>query len=236
MRVGIIIIATGTYTDYLDRLIPSIQRYFLPEHQRTIFCLCDNNRPTTDSIVCAPWKHEPWPLNTLHKFRAINSISSLYWSLDALFYIDADMEVIAPTVDSELLPSLTNPICGVLHCGWLGEQPDPYERNPASLACVSDNKATPYYQGCLFGGLREPFLNMTWALEQCVDLDMERSLIAKYHDESHLNRWFVEHPPKSIPRTYARPVAMGPLLPGTKIIHVEKDNATLRQGNLTPSV
>ncbi len=39
---------------------------------------------------------------------------------------------------------------------------------------------------------------MSQAIETNIDSDLNKGIIAVWHDESHLNRYFIDHPPTKI--------------------------------------
>lgn len=227
MKLGIITVATGKYVKYLDNCLKSFDEKFFPNYEKK-FVIGDS-----DSGYKSPIKNchiisvldGPWPMPTLYKFKVINRCEILLSDCDIIFWIDVDLNVIS-TIDNEeeVFPTSDIPICCVIHCGWTidGRECEctAFDRNSLSLAYVKEH-TTPYHQACLFGGYRDEFFRMSKLLEYNVDEDLRNGIIARYHDESHLNRYFQDHVVKTIPKTYARPVAMGPL-EGMKIIHIIK--------------
>jgi hypothetical protein len=50
-----------------------------------------------------------------------------------------------------------------------------------------------YYQGCLWGGKVPDVLEMIEELESRVNEDLKNNVIAVWHDESHMNKYFIEN-------------------------------------------
>jgi hypothetical protein len=69
--------------------------------------------------------------------------------------------------------------------GGLGE----WENRSNSTAFVTRSLRKSYVCGATWIGERKPFLNMVAKLNQMVDSDLATSFIAKWNDESYLNKW-----------------------------------------------
>jgi histo-blood group ABO system transferase len=72
------------------------------------------------------------------------------------------------------------------------------ETNPKSLACISEAEQMQYFAGGFNGGSSEEFLKMSKTLSENIDRDFSNNIIAIWHDESHMNRYFVDNPPTKI--------------------------------------
>jgi hypothetical protein len=236
MNIGIITLATGKYNIFLNDFLKSVNEKFFNNLKRKIIYLTDdlNFKIEGNNFKKLYFDHKPWPFATLNKIKAINHCKNELKGYDIIFWMDVDLKVIDYVNNyDDVFPTIDKRICCVTHCGWLDENRNevihyPYERNPNSKAYVEDIYKVPYHQACFFGGFNEDFFKMTGLIERNINLDLSNNIIAIYHDESHLNRYFQDYPPKSIPKTYARPLAMGDLLPNTKIISVLKNDEQLR--------
>ena len=77
-----------------------------------------------------------------------------------------------------------------------------FDRNSKSLAFVPyGEKARSYYAGGFNGGKTEVFMDMAKTISFRVDKDLEAGIVAQWHDESHMNRYMIDHPP-SRPLSY----------------------------------
>jgi hypothetical protein len=65
-----------------------------------------------------------------------------------------------------------------------------WENNIASEAYVKQSLRKNYVHGAIWFAHRKTFMDMCAVLAERIDLDFQRGLIAKWHDESHLN-WYV---------------------------------------------
>jgi hypothetical protein len=201
VKIAIITIATEEYRDNIPVLKRSIEKYFLPRHSKTVF-LFTNGFPSVHDI-CIEIDHLPWPLITLMRFNYILKIKYTLSQYDMIYYIDSDCEVV-DTVGEEIFPDSPGQITATQH-PWQGCDSTIYETNPFSKAAVLDNQGRHYFQGCFFGGYSKAFLEMAAELHTDIVCDLKSNFIAKWHDESHLNRYLVAHPPKELHMGYAYP-------------------------------
>lgn len=157
-----------------------------------------------------------WPEATLFRYKFINNARDRFGE-DLLMYLDSDMEI-TDKFGAELIPgSWINGLAFVAHPGftrnsgakllldflkyprllrpYLNKFRDgaggigTWENSKASKAFVAPIKRRRYVHGAIWFGVREPFLKMCSELDKNVDNDYEKNIIAKWHDESHLN-WF----------------------------------------------
>jgi len=170
--------------------------------------------------------------------------------MDFLFYCDADM-LFVDYVNQDILPDNDSQLIGVEHPGaCLMPRPrnkfnkllkrlhlwhrtveerfrGSYETNPISTAYVRPDEGEIYYAGGFVGGATGAFLEMSSCIRKNVDKDFDNNHIAIWHDESHLNRYFIDHPPKTLSPSYCYPESWD--LPFEKrILALDKDHQKLR--------
>ena len=82
-----------------------------------------------------------------------------------------------------------------------------YEKNNKSLAYISSNEKGPfiYYMGGVNGGTSKAYIKMIETLAFNIREDYKNGIIARVHDESHINRYFKNHPCKILPKEYCIP-------------------------------
>jgi len=224
-KVGILIIATNQYIQFVSPLIKSIRKYFLLESCIT-FHVFTNQEIEGDDICRIEIDHRLWPGMTLHRYRIFSDHAEILAKFDYLFYIDADMKVVG-TIGTEILPR--KGLVGVIHPGFYDRPGEgTYETNPNSTAYVKPSAASRYFAGGFNGGIADAFLKMASTLAQNIEQDQARGITAVWHDESHLNRYFFDHPPEiSLPPSYCYPESW--ILPfDKKILALDKDHASIR--------
>ena len=96
---------------------------------------------------------------------------------------------------------------GVLHPYKILENKEiyPYEKNKQSTAHVADQDHDKYYAAAFVGGKSTNFLNMAKTIAERVEEDDRNGIIAKWHDESHFNKYFNENPPTALSPSYMFP-------------------------------
>ena len=192
-KIGLLLIATGKYDIFLDQLLEGAKEYFLTNHDVTFFLFTDSDKEFPQSKVYKFWtEHKKWPYPTLERYLHFHGARDFLSSQDYLFYCDVDMKFVN-TVGDEILSKRVSTI----HPGHYGSRGDP-EINPFSLACVEPDEDLIYFAGGFQGGETKEFLRMSKEISKNINIDMEKGIIAKWHDESHMNRWRIDYPPTKI--------------------------------------
>ena len=157
-----------------------------------------------------------WPEATLLRYEFFSAAAKLIVE-DVLIYLDSDMDVRKNFLD-ELNPSAwKNGIAVVRHPGFVTpsgiegfrtrlKSPSTmiqdlkkirslisgfggWETNQKSEAYLPRKFRKTYVHGAIWFGLREPILDLCRILSQRTQTDLNNSVIACWHDESHLN-WY----------------------------------------------
>lgn len=194
-NIGLLIIATHKYISFLNDLLTSADQYFLPNQNVEYFIFTDHETIDTQSkrkINLIKTKHKPWPWMTLGRYEIFSSNSKHFIDMDYLFYCDADMRF-CDIVGYEILSDRV----ATQHPGYYGTRGTP-ETNAESLACVLPFEQMEYFAGGFNGGTKEQYLKMTQKLATNIRLDYDKNIIAVWHDESHINRYFLDNPPTRI--------------------------------------
>jgi hypothetical protein len=126
-------------------------------------------------------------------------------------------------------PDTPDGLVGVRHPGFHASERSAYTYEPKSIstACVAPSEGKAYYCGGVKGGTSTAFLAMAEQLAANVNQDLRNNHIALWHDESHLNRYFVDHPPKTLSPSYCYPEKWQ--LPFPKIVlALDKDHGEIR--------
>ncbi len=191
-RIGVAVVATGGYRAFVGAVVRSIRRNFLPGHEVRVFLLTDADFRSAPDVVPIRVEHRPWPEMTLGRHALVASHRAAFAGLDFLFYLDADMRVVGEVGD-EILGDLV----AVVHPGYHDQDRSrlPFESRPASAACVRAGEGATYYCGAFQGGKADHFLAVCESLAAMVEADRARGVTAVWHDESHWNRYLIDHPP-----------------------------------------
>ena len=81
----------------------------------------------------------------------------------------------------------------------------PYETNEKSTAYVGEDEGDYYYIGAFWGGRTPEVLQMSATLHRNVEQDLSWGHVARWHDESYLNRYFIDHPPEILSPGFCHP-------------------------------
>jgi hypothetical protein len=222
IKIAILTIATNNYKDFLNPLIESIQKNFLPSNQKDIFVFADEDTLSYkySNIIFNKIQHEQWPFITLKRFNYFSKVLEKLINYDMVIYFDVDLEVIKNISKF--------PICdlfGVMHPGIYayGHMWD-IETNPKSTAYISPENKGIYHQGCFWGGSSIEICKMIDKLNNNIEIDLSNNIIAKWHDESHLNHYLFNNKNKvfTISSSFCYPENWNLQIPKI-IIHKDKN-------------
>ena len=236
MKVAITFIGTNKYLDFLPKYYENVEKYFLPNTEKTIFAFTDGElNDTPDNLKVYHQEHLEWPFITLKRFEIINKAREEIEKHDWLVFIDGDALPVTTITEEEFFTD--KPLFGVHHpCHFLGmephtQAPGAYDQNPDSEAYVDTSKGLPevYYQGCFWGGKVPNVCAMIDELEARVNRDLEKDVVALWHDESQINKYFLERldmvhtygPEYAFPEVFKDYCQFSP-----KIVHLAKDNSS----------
>lgn len=207
------------YQRYWTQLLLDAQRYFLPGEAEIV---------QLPGIVRAPDKVAPPLWSHVSATRYEVALQHLdYLRGEYIFQIDADMRIVAPIGHEILCDGITTS----LHPGVPPEQEPsrwPYERDPASRAYVAYGAEGPqYHPGCFIGGKRDRFLGLAETIAREVRLDLGNDHYPAWYEESHLNKYLIDHPAELVlGREYCWWAHWTPdgdyAAAGAKLVHLDK--------------
>jgi len=182
-------------------------------------------------------EHLPWPYITLLRFDTILKAKDALLKSDFILFLDADTLVVSDIQEEELFTD--KKYIGVHHpCHFLqmpphNEFPGAFETNEKSLSAITENDNTSvYFQGCVWGG-KVPFvIDMMEELSRRTKVDLDKDVIAQWHDESHMNKYFAENQNDVhiLGSEYAYPEVFSSYCNfEPKIVHLSKDNSKYQQ-------
>jgi histo-blood group ABO system transferase len=191
-KVGLLIVATGRYIEFAKPLINSAKKHFLTDHEVTYFVFTDSPPLDMENVVTIPHEQVGWPYDSMMRFYTYAKHKDLLQKQDYLFACDADMLFVS-NVSSKILSTSV----ATLSPGFVNQRGS-YETNPLSCACVLPTEGEHYFAGGFYGGKASEVLKLCQINSDNIDRDLRRGIIAVWHDESHLNRYFIDHPPTRI--------------------------------------
>ena len=194
MKIGLLIIATNKYAQFVEPLISTADKYFLPNEEVTYFIFTNQNIDikTERKYIKVETEHSEWPWMTLGRYKIFSNSSEILKEMDYLYYCDADMRF-ENLVGQEILSDLVV----TQHHGYYMMRGTP-ETDLRSLACVRAYEEMQYFAGGFNGGTSESYLKMAKQLSENIDIDYSNGIIAVWHDESHLNRYVIDNKPTKV--------------------------------------
>ena len=129
---------------------------------------------------------------TLGRYNIFDDNSDKLSKMDFLYYCDVDMKFIN-NVDGEIFGERV----ATQHPGYYGQRGTP-EKRPESLAYVKEDEEMQYFAGGFNGGTSYEYLKMSKRLSENINIDYDNGIISTWHDESHLNRYFIDNEPTKI--------------------------------------
>jgi len=199
-KIAICTICTNEYFKKYAKLKLSIDNFFLKNHDVSTLVYTDQ---LSDDNFIFKINHLPSPLITLMKFHFLLQHKEKLKKFDLIYFIDCDCEIV-DVINEEIFPSEELPIVVTKH-PWQRYNSNSYEDNNISTAYVLDNMNNHYLQGCFFGGYTEIFLNMCESINEMIKIDLNKRYIAKWFDESYLNKFLLDKPKKLLDCGYAYP-------------------------------
>lgn len=234
MKVAICFIGTGKYLNFLPNYYENIHEYFLPGTEKTFLVFTDGEGDFPEDVKVYEQEHLDWPYITLKRFEIILKAKDEIEKNDWFVFIDADALVVN-NIESEEFFDESKSFFGVQHpCHFLqmpphNKFPGAFEVNPLSSSHITETDDTSvYYQGCLWGGKVPEVLDLIEKLDLNVKEDLNNNVIAVWHDESHLNKFFVQEkentntlgPEYAYPEVFSDYCNFEP-----KIVHLSKNNS-----------
>ena len=195
MKTSVVFIGTDKYLNFLPSYYQSIKDN-LSENNKLSFHVF------TDRVNDASWpndmnvykiSHMRWPFVTLLRYKIMSY--ALDYITDSDFCIFADADLLWKDKTNVLDLFNDKQYFGVQHPGFVFNPKNAtFETNKLSAAYVNESEdRSVYWQGCLWGAKSESFKKMIIKLNENVDLDYNNNIVARWHDESHLNRYFINH-------------------------------------------
>lgn len=192
-QIGLCLIATGKYKQFVEELVKSIGDNFLKEHDVTVFLFTDDMNAVYQvpyyprelgfiKVEIPPYR---FPQATLYRYSIFWQNRMLFDQLDHLFYMDVDMRVENEVGDEILIKGLVavqHP--GFYRGGWGSPNCD-----KRSTAYLPKQKQQKYYAGGFQGGQKDFYLDACMKLAINISRDVKSGVMAEWHDETHWNAY-----------------------------------------------
>uniref|UniRef100_A0ABI7VTC8 ABO, alpha 1-3-N-acetylgalactosaminyltransferase and alpha 1-3-galactosyltransferase n=1 Tax=Felis catus TaxID=9685 RepID=A0ABI7VTC8_FELCA len=203
--IGLTTFAIKKYVAFLELFLQTAEKHFMVGHKVTYYVFTDRpgdvpRVPLGEGrqvVVLEVRSYSRWQDVSMHRMEMISNFSRRRFlhEVDYLVCADVDMRF-RDHVGVEIL----SPLFGTLHPGFYGAAREAftYERRPQSQAHVPRDEGDFYYAGGFFGGSVAEVLRVTSACHQAMAVDRAHGIEAVWHDESHLNRYLLDHKPTKV--------------------------------------
>ncbi len=209
-HIAIFYICTGKYSTFWNDFFKSTELLFLPNsyeyaYEKHYFVFTDStdlNDCDNPRVHIIKQKALEWPLPTLMRFKFFYSIKDYVQSFfdsagfDYIYFFNANTELLDIITYKDIHPENNDKyLAFTKHPGyWYNKDPNklPYDRNPKSKAFIPYGKGAIYVAGGLSGGTSELYWQLIERCNNNIDYDLKNGVIAKWHDESHINRYLLD--------------------------------------------
>ncbi len=213
MKIAILYIATGKYIVFWKDFFTSCEKYFLAGYRKEYFVFTDATefeQSTNQRVHRISHKQSGWPYDTLMRFHVFSGIKEKLQAFDYIFFFNANMLFVQTVNPEEFLPDgkKDDGLMVTLHPGYFNQPRSnlPYEQEQAaSKAYITRAEGKYYFMGGLNGGKSEAYIKLIESLKINTQVDLNHNIIAKWHDESHLNKYMLDKNPKVLSPAYGYP-------------------------------
>nr|XP_009299694.1 globoside alpha-1,3-N-acetylgalactosaminyltransferase 1 [Danio rerio] len=238
ITIATTVFALGKYTRFLKDFLESAEEHYFVGFGVHYYLFTDqpeavpevkmgkNHRLTVRKVPSL----DRWQDISMGRMEILEKLiaDELMHEANYIFCLDVDTKFYGRW-GSETLGNLV----GVIH-PWLFDYPREsftYERRPESKAFIPVGEGDYYYTAAAFGGTLEEIHRLTKTCREQLNADHENSIEAIWHEESHLNKYFLYNKPTKLlsPEYLWRDINIS--AGQIKIIrfsHVAKNNAEVR--------
>lgn len=206
VRLTKYLLLSHRYLDkYLEKFLASADKHFMPGHKVIYYVMVDDHsklpyieygtsRFLKPRVVA---KEARWQDISMMRMKTLADMLQDFIKdeVDYVFCMDVDMDFRAP-YGVETLGELV-----AQAQAWFMNSPNTeftYERRPESKAYIEMGQGDFYYHAAVFGGTPSQVLDLVRSCYAGIMEDKKNNIEAVWHDESHLNKYFLEHKPTLI--------------------------------------
>lgn len=210
MRLGIIYLATGAYHKFWKDFYITCEQYFCMDIEKGYEIFTDSpddfEKTNDTNVYIHKIEDLGWIVNTSYKSKYICSIREELRKYDYVFYINSNFLFTAPIYAEEVLPDASNDYLTALsfdHYLQVNVRNYPYDRQPDCLAYIPIGQGKRYFQGGFYGGRTKEMLLLSDWCREAIAHDFNKKIVARFHDESYINRYMLDKKPKVLNDGYA---------------------------------
>nr|XP_055044976.1 histo-blood group ABO system transferase-like [Misgurnus anguillicaudatus] len=205
ITIATTVFALGKYTRFLRDFLESAEQHYFVGFRVHYYLFTDQPEAVPDvklgnerqlRVRTVP-RMDRWQDISMGRMGMVAKLteSELVNEADYIFCLDVDTKFYARW-SVEALGSLV----GVIHPWFYNYRRDQftYERRPESQAFIPVEEGDFYYAGGAFGGSIQEVHKLTKTCSEQQNIDAAKSFEAIWHDESHLNKYFLYNKPTKV--------------------------------------
>lgn len=194
-------ICTGKYERFWDEFYRTSEAYFYPEIEKHYFVFTESQRVMSQAHANVTYLYQKktgWPYDTLLRFHWFAMVQDEIVKYDYCYYCNANSVFVREVTPQIIpLPTAERPLilwCHTAHYHDFSSNDITTEQNPESTAYIGPDVPCRQHGGGFFGGTGAAFLKMTLDLRDNIQADLNKGIIAVWHDQSHIIKYGAEHP------------------------------------------
>ncbi|XP_037356216.1 alpha-1,3-galactosyltransferase 2 [Talpa occidentalis] len=206
LTIGLTVFAVGRYLEkYLARFLETAEQHFMVG-QRVVYYVFTERPAAVPRVALGPGRllrvervvrERRWQDVSMQRMHTLHRALGGRLGREAHFVLcmDVDQHFSAAFGPEALAESVAQ-----LHA-WHYRWPRwllPFERDARSAAALAPHEGDFYYHAAVFGGSVAALRALTAHCARGQRRDRERGLEARWHDESHLNKFFWLHKPAKV--------------------------------------
>nr|XP_013009670.1 alpha-1,3-galactosyltransferase 2 [Cavia porcellus] len=206
LTIGLTVFAVGRYLEkYLSHFLESAEQYFMVG-QRVVYYVFTEQPAAVPRVALGPGRQlrvEPvmrerrWQDVSMARMRTLHEALGGRLGREAHYVLCMDVD---QHFSGLFGPEVLADSVAQLHA-WHYRRPRwllPFERDERSAAAIAFGEGDFYYHAAVFGGSVAALRRLTAHCARGLQLDRARGLEARWHDESHLNKFFWLHKPAKV--------------------------------------
>lgn len=185
--IGVLVLATNRYREFLQLLVDSIDKHI--KHEKRIFVFTEEyiliSSDTDIRFIKIPPYKFPWI--SLYRYQIFHDNKEHLSDMTHLLYLDVDMDIVSD-LGEEIM---TDGLLAVRHPGFWKGGWGSNNNLRESLSYLPEELRYNYYCGGVQGGETKTYLAACKILSDRIRQDELNAVTAEWHDETHWN-WLLK--------------------------------------------
>lgn len=186
--IAILYIALGKYDVFWPDFYESCEKYFCLDSTKQYYVFTDSDQIVTQKNITAIYQDDlGWPFSTLYRYRMFERIKEKLGEFDYVVFLNGNCQFVKSVSLKDFFGVQQNTLIACIHPGYHDANPSSFttERRFISSAYIKNPKK--YYAGGINGGSSNIFLEALLPLNQLIETDLKKGVLAVWHDESYWN-------------------------------------------------